>query len=122
MKKSDKSTVIQRIKDVAKMLINGNSREDIVLHCSVNWDIGERQTDKYILRAKGLVEKSVKRKIEYDYAKAICRYEDLYKFCIDKKDYKTAITVNKELTNLQGLNRVKVEHSGNIEFISNIPD
>ena len=122
MKKADKSTVAQRIKDVAIMLINGNSREDIILHCSTIWNIGERQTDKYIVRAKTLVEKSVKKKIEYDYAKAIRRYEDLYKFCIDKKDYKTAISVNKELTNLQGLNKVKVEHSGNIEFISNIPD
>ncbi len=122
MKKADKSTVVQRIKDVAKMLINGNSREDIILHCSAIWSIGERQTDKYIVRAKTLVEKSVKKKIEYDYAKAIRRYEDLYKFCIEKKDYKTAITVNKELTNLQGLNKTKVEHSGNIEFISNIPD
>jgi hypothetical protein len=122
MKKADKSTVAQRIKDVAKMLINGNSREDVVLHCSVQWNIGERQTDKYIVRAKTLVEKSVKRKLEYDYSKAVWRYEDLYKFCIEKKDYKTAITVNKELTNLQGLNKVKVEHSGNIEFISNIPD
>src|SRR5690606_41904746 len=104
------------------MLINGISREDIVLHCSVEWNIGERQADKYIARAKVLVEQSVKRKVEYDYAKAVRRYEDLYKLSIEKKDYKTALSVNKELTVLQGLHKMQIEHSGNVEFICNIPD
>ena len=104
------------------MLINGDNREYIVLYGSENWNIGERQIDKYILRAKKLVEKSIKKELEYDYAKAVRRYEDLYKLSLEKKDYKTALSVNKELTALQGLNKVQIEHSGNIEFISNIPD
>lgn len=122
MSKSDKNTVEQRIKEIATKLINGNSREDIVLYCSENWDIGERQTDKYIVRAKELVEKSVKRRIEYDYAKAVRRYEDLYKVSYEKKDYKTALAVNKELTVLQGLYKQQLEHSGSVEFICNVPN
>lgn len=122
MQKADKNTVEHRIKLIATMLINGSSREIIVLHCSEKWDIGERQADKYIARAKVLVEQSVKRKVEYDYAKAVRRYEDLYKLSIEKKDYKTALSVNKELTVLQGLHKMQIEHSGNVEFICNIPD
>lgn len=122
MPKADKSTVEQRIREVSVMLINGSSREVIVLHCSKYWSIGERQADKYIVRAKTLVEKSVSRKLEYDYAKAIRRYEDLYRLSIDKKDYKTALSVNKELTVLQGLHKMQIEHSGNVEFICSIPD
>lgn len=122
MIKTDKITVEQRIKDIATMLINGNTREFIILHCSGNWNIGERQTDKYIERAKLLVEKSIKRKVEYDYAKAIRRYEDLYRLSLEKKDFKTALSVNKELTTLQGLYKQEIEHSGEIKFICSIPN
>lgn len=122
MSKADKSTVEQRIKEVSVMLINGSSREVIVLHCSKYWSIGERQADKYIVRAKTLVEKSVCRKLEYDYAKAIRRYEDLYRLSIEKKDYKTALSVNKEITALQGLLKQQVEHAGEVQFICSVPD
>lgn len=119
--KADSNTVRSREKEITKLLINGNSREDI-LHFTSNWKLSDRQIDTYISRAKELVEKSVKRKVEYDYAKAIRRYEELYKFSIDKKDYKTALLVNKELTALQGLFKQQLEHSGEVKFICSIPD
>ncbi len=122
MPKADKNTVEQRIREISVMLINGSSREVIVLHCSKFWSIGERQADKYIVRAKTLVEKSVSRKLEYDYAKAIRRYEDLYRLSIEKKDYKTALSVNKEITALQGLLKQQVEHAGEVQFICSVPD
>jgi hypothetical protein len=122
MPKSDKNTMERRIKSISSMLINGNNREFIVLYCSENWNIGERQADKYISKARTLIEQSVKKQVAYDYAKAVRRYEDLYRLSIEKKDYKTALSVNKELTTLQGLFKIEVEHSGNIEFICNIPD
>ena len=122
MPKSDKNTVERRIKSISSMLINGNNREFIVLYCSENWNIGERQADKYISKARTLIEQSVKKQVAYDYAKAVRRYEELYRLSIEKKDYKTALSVNKELTTLQGLFKIEVEHSGNIEFICNIPD
>lgn len=120
--KVDKSTAEQRVKTIAQMLINGCSREDIVLLCTAEWSIGERQSDKYIARARVLVEQSVKRKVEYDYAKAVRRYESLYKLSMERKDYKTAMSVNKELTALQGLFRQQIEHSGEVKFICNVPD
>ena len=122
MPKSDKNTIERRIKSISSMLINGNNREFIVLYCSENWNIGERQADKYISKARTLIEQSVKKQVPYDYAKAVRRYEELYRLSIEKKDYKTALSVNKELTTLQGLFKIEVEHSGNIEFICNIPD
>ena len=122
MPKSDKNTIERRIKSISSMLINGNNREFIVLYCSENWNIGERQADKYISKARTLIEQSVKKQVAYEYAKAVRRYEELYRLSIEKKDYKTALSVNKELTTLQGLFKIEVEHSGNIEFICNIPD
>lgn len=118
--KADNNIVRSREKEIAKLLIDGNSREDI-LHYTSKWKLSDRQIDTYISRAKELVEKSVKRKIEYDYAKAVRRYEDLYKMSLERKDYKTALAVNKELTALQGLFKQQIEHAGEIKFICNIP-
>ena len=85
MPKSDKNTIERRIKSISSMLINGNNREFIVLYCSENWNIGERQADKYISKARTLIEQSVKKQVAYDYAKAVRRYEELYRLSIEKK-------------------------------------
>ena len=120
--KAEKHIVEQRINDLIQKLLRGDSREDILLYCSEKWNIGERQSDKYISRARDKLEKSVSRKIEYDYSKAVRRYEDLYRLSVEKKDYKTAVSINEKLTALQGLNKIQVEHSGDVQFICNIPD
>ena len=122
--KADKIIVEQRINELIKMLLRGNDREEILLYCSNNYEIGARQTDNYILRAKNKIELSVKRSVEYDYSKAVRRYEYLYKASLSKEDYRTALAINKELTTLQGLYKLQVEHSGDlqIEFICSVPD
>lgn len=121
MKKADSNIVRNREKEIANQLINGNSRDNI-LHYTSKWGLSDRQIDTYILRAKDLIEKSIKRKVEYDYAKAVRRYEDLYRLSIEKKDYRTALSVNKELTTLQGLFKQEIQHSGEIKFVCSIPN
>ena len=122
MNKSSKHIVNQRINEVVSMLILGYNRDLILQNTSNVWKVSDRQIDTYISKARTLIEQSVKKQVAYDYAKAIRRYEELYRLSIEKKDYKTALSVNKELTTLQGLVKIEVEHSGNIEFICNIPD
>lgn len=121
MKKADSNVVRNREKDIANQLIKGSSRDDI-LHYTSNWRLSDRQIDTYISRAKDLIEKSVSRKIEYDYAKTVRRYEDLYRLSIEKKDYRTALSVNKELATLQGLYKQEIQHSGEIKFVCSIPN
>jgi len=122
MKRSTKVTVLQRIKEVTSMLIKGYSREDILQFASKKWKVSDRQIDDYISKAKTELTDSIKKDIKYDYSKAVRRYEELFMFCMKKKDYKTALSANKELATLQGLLKTQVEHSGNVQFISNIPD
>ncbi len=122
MKKSSKNTTNQRVSEVSEMLIKGQTRSNIFHYTSVNWKVGARQVDNYIAKARVLIQNDIIKNLEYDYAKAIKRYESLYNRALDLEDYRLAFTINKELTNLQGLNKIKIEHSGNIEFISNIPD
>ena len=122
MDKSSKHTVNQRINEVVNMLIEGKNRNKIILYGSDNWDIGERQIDKYIAKARDLIQLDIKKNIEYDYAKAIRRYEELYNKAIESVDYRLALSINKEISTIQGLFKIQIEHSGDIQFISNIPD
>ena len=122
MAKANINTVNQRVILIANMLVEGKSRSSIIHYSSDNWNIGERQVDKYISKAREIITKETIRNLEFDYAKAIKRYEDLYRKALEIEDYRLALAVNKEISNLQGLNKVQIEHSGNIEFISNIPD
>lgn len=122
MGKSNIDTVNQRVVETSDMLIEGKSRASIIHYGSDVWNVGERQIDKYIAKAREVIKDEVVRNLEFDFAKAIKRYEDLYKKALEEKDYRLALSVNKEIASLQGLNKVQIEHSGNIEFISNIPD
>ena len=121
-KKSDGNTVTLRIAEIATMLINGSCRGDIVQFIAEKWSVGERMSDNYIKKAKEEITLSVKKDIQYDYAKAIRRYEFLYQKVIEKNDYKTALAINKELTNLQGLLVNQIEHTGEIQFINSVPN
>ncbi|MGG5577148.1 hypothetical protein ACPDHL_07390 [Myroides sp. C15-4] len=122
MRKSVASVVLERVEEVSEMLIKGCSRGDILQYASAKWNISSRQIDAYISKARMLIEKTVEKRVEFDYAKAIRRYERLYCIAIDEQDYRLALSVNKELTVLQGLNKTQIEHSGNVEFICNIPN
>ena len=121
MRKSTRAEVELRIREICKLLIKGSSREEIVQYSSTNWGVSERQADKYLKGAKQVIAKSVQKSIDYDFAKAVSRYEELYRVCMEKKDYKTALSVNKELSSLQGLLKMQVEHSGNVQFICDLP-
>ena len=103
MAKSNGYTVTQRVNKIAELLLNGYSRWDIVQYSATNWKICERQVDTYLQRATELIELSVKRRIGFEFAKAIRRLEDLYKKAMSKGDLKTALNVNRELSALQGL-------------------
>ncbi len=120
--KATKAILLTRLKDVAAYLIEGRSREFIVQYGSENWEIGERQADNYIKQARDLIAKEVVNDVKYDFAKALKRFEYLYNQSILKNDIKTAMAINKEIANLQGLYKTQIEQSGEVVFISNIPD
>lgn len=122
MAKSSKHIVNQRINEITEMLIEGKSRNGIIQYGTGHWEVGERQIDKYIARARNVIQKEIVKDLEFDYAKSLKRFESLYYKAIEGKDYRLALAVNKEISTIQGLYKIQIEHSGNMEFISNIPD
>ena len=122
MAKSSQNIVNKRIIVISEMMIEGKNRQNILQFNSENWGLSERQIDNYISKATSIIKSELIKDVEFDYSKAVRRYEDLYKLSLNKKDYKTAMSINEKLTALQGLNKIQVEHSGDVQFICNLPD
>ena len=45
-----------RVNTVYGLLCDGASRQDIIRFCSENWDIGERQAEKYTQEARVMID------------------------------------------------------------------
>lgn len=122
MAKSNHITLKKRVEKVAELLLMGDSRTEILQYASKYWKVTGRQADSYIAKARGEIENSVTRKVEFNYAKAERRFEAILKKALENGDLRTALTTTKELATLQGLYKTQVEQSGEIVFVSNIPD
>jgi hypothetical protein len=46
-----------RTNTIYGLLVDGRSRADIVRFCAENWQIGDRQVDNYLQKARALIEK-----------------------------------------------------------------
>ena len=113
---------VKRISEIAQMLIQGRSREAVLQFTAENWTIGERTTDTMLADARKLIAETVIKDVNYDYALAIARLNSLFIQCQERRDYRTCVTIVKEMAALQGLAKMQVEHSGQVTFISNIPE
>lgn len=122
MAKSNQITLKQRVSKVAELLLNGLSRVDIVQYASKKWKVTDRQADTYISKAKDEIESSISRKVEFNYAKAERRFENILRKALERGDLRTALTTTKEIATLQGLYKTQIEQSGEIVFVSNLPD
>ncbi|SDF29309.1 hypothetical protein [Epilithonimonas hungarica] len=120
--RADRSEIAIRIGEIVTLLLKGENREDILRFSAEKFQIKKRMAENYLSKAQFLIEKSVEKNINYDYAKAIRRYEELYQKSLKEGDYRLAVSINKELANLQGLHKVQIEHSGEVKFICNVPD
>jgi hypothetical protein len=55
-KKSTNVEIDERVNAVYDLLLRAHSRTQIVRHCSESWNVGERQAENYISRARQLMQ------------------------------------------------------------------
>ena len=122
MARTSQNIVNERIVTISELLIEGKNRQNILQFNSENWELSERQIDTYIGKATELIKSELIKDSEYSLSKAIKRFEFIYKTAIEKEDFKLALQANKELCAIQGLTKIELEHSGNIQFINNVPN
>lgn len=100
------SIVDVRINELVELILQGVSRfKDFREYSNLkNWNVGDRQLENYINRAKELLEKESEPRRELETSKAIGRYQMLFNKAFKIQDYKTALSVQKSLCELLGLN------------------
>jgi len=118
-KRSSKAVFEARVNDVFGLLVNGASKQDLILFASQNgWHVSERQIANYVKAATERIKAAAALDRETELGRAVARLHDLYSSALNISDYKTALAVQKEMHALLGLNapeKIRVEHTLNDE-------
>ena len=112
MPRENKATdleVDKRVDTISEMILQGASQRQMFEYAKKEWDIGERQTKHYISKCytkfEALMEKDAKKNL----AKHIQIRNHLYRKTYKAGDYKTALSIQKDKANLQGLYQPQIQ-------------
>ena len=114
-KKATHAEIEERVTVVYTLLIRGASREEILRHGSETWSLTTRQVEDYLARARKRFEELAAYVREEEIGRARAQLHDLYGKNMKVQDYKAALQVRKDLSELLGLYAPKTEkheHSG----------
>jgi len=104
-----------RISVVYRLLLNGLRRREIIQYASekTDWNVSDRSIDEYIRRAREEIAEMNEEERKGAYGMARKRLDDLYFKSMKINDYKTCLSVQKEINLLEGLAAAaKVEVTG----------
>lgn len=95
----------KRVSQIFDLLMNGMSRRQICQFASKNtdWDVDPRTIDRYIARANEEIRRIGRADRELEMVKTHARLHELYMRCLRIQDYKTCLSVQKEIALLYGL-------------------
>ena len=102
--KSTNAEIELRVATVAEMIIKGQKRNNIVRYSSENWKIGERQAEKYIVKAWEKIEQNTDIDVKKEIKLQRARFEDLYQKSYNIQDYRECRQVLDSIAKLIGLN------------------
>lgn len=111
MPKEDKSTDLEyqnRVAIITEMILSGLKRREIIRNVTenekLNWNVGERQIEKYMHDATEEIQKEIEPDRKKLIAESRSRFDFIYKKTVNTKDYKTALLAEKSKNELIGLN------------------
>ena len=132
--KSDNKQFEERILEVSRQMLRGYPNKRICQNMSVEWDISERQVNRYIASAYRMWHKEYKKRLkaglDYHMAMRMKLYEEAYKGKaikvtkvkrgervtierIEDQDFRLCLEIAKDIAKLEGLyvekHDVKVE-------------
>ena len=113
-RKATKAEVMLRVNTVIDLLCGGMTRSNIINYVETKWGLGWRSAENYIRMAtKVLIEENDAIDLKIERGKAIRRLNLVFKQCMVAQDYGRAISAQRELNSLLGLNapqKVTVYH------------
>lgn len=90
-KKSTNVEIDERINAVYDLLLRAYSRTQIVRYCAEHWNVGERQAENYMARARQLQQLDAELERPQWLASAISRLQDYERLARDKGNLSIAI-------------------------------
>jgi hypothetical protein len=86
------------------MLLIGADRAEILQYATEKYNISERAVDELIAKANAIYAEIAKAERVEEFGKALTRLNNLYARSLKVQDFKTCLSVQKEISNLLGLN------------------
>jgi hypothetical protein len=90
-KKSTISEIDARINAVYKLLLEGNSRTQILQYGSETWEISERQVEEYIRRARDHQRLDAELERPEWLHESLCALKDIQRKATNGRQYSTAL-------------------------------
>jgi len=103
-KKSDRTTISQRVEEILRLRLDGAQFHDIVQYASEKgWGVGERMIRKYIAKADALLVERMDKNSEPVIARHIAQRQTLYARAVNAADSRTALAIIDSEAKLRGL-------------------
>lgn len=102
-KKATKAEVEERVTAVFTLTVRGATRDEILRHAAKEWGLAPRTVDDYIARATDRLKALAVVVREEELGRARAQLHDLYGKSMKVQDYKGALQVRKDLSELLGL-------------------
>jgi len=104
VKKSDRTTVSQRIEEVLRIRLDGAQFHDIVQYAAEKeWGVNDRQLRNYIQRADELLVERQDKSRKKVVARHLAQRQSLYARAVNAADYRTALAILDSEAKLRGL-------------------
>jgi len=120
IRRTTKGEVVQRVTEVFDLLLDGLRPCEVIRYVAEKWGVRSRQAENYLAKAYKQFEEAGRTKQERELGRAFTRLNRLYSIAISARDYKQALSVQKELNELLGLMVQKIKHSGEVKTISDL--
>lgn len=122
-KKSSNAAVTKRVLQILEAMLEGGNTHEIIQHFSSEFKVSARQIHTYISKAKKLLEEKVDESVDAEFGKAIKRLNKLFNKSLQIMDFKTCLSIQKEINSMFGLNSPKqIDVTTQGESINQEPD
>jgi len=108
-----------RVSTIYRLLLSGMRRQEIIQYVAnkTDWNVCNRTLDSYMEKARIEIAEITADERETALGMAYKRLDHLYFKSLLINDYKTALAVQKEINDINGIKiiRQEIEHSGEID-------
>ncbi len=111
MPKATNAEMERRITLIISLVIRGMKRREIIKYCmeKTDWKVSEHAIDKYLKRAAMVLKKIAEKDRQEEFGIAITRLVGLWNAAVNEGDIKTALAIQKEISETFGLKTTKIE-------------